>query len=148
MLSKVFASELFAMMIAMLLLLSVHAIFVRRSEQVVERFQDSTPSIKKKLLFELGKLSLMNQIQVPASNDHLVKAMDNLKRSSEGFSGSMDAVIALLQKESVFSEKNATTPVERDESHDEELPEEDDVEEEEETVEGFIDASAHDYMCL
>ena len=148
MLSKVFASELFAMMIAMFLLLSVHAIFVRRTtpseEQVVERFQDLSEMIGKKVLLELGKRDILN---IPPTNTHLVQAMKDLKKSSDGFSGSMNAVIALLQKENVSSKEKGAAPLARDESDEEEEEDEEEAEEEH-TVEGFIDANVHDYMSF
>lgn len=161
--------ELIMMLVVMFALVVIYLLF-RRSRKgkrssnapVVEKFQELIDILDKKTLMQMGKLDLTN---ISSKREPLVRALKELKESSEGFTSSMENIITIIDGDAKPSKKKPKKPVEpeieddddeeededdvvEDANEDEEEPQEADDEEEPEEVEGFVDAHAHGYMSL
>lgn len=160
--------ELIMMLVVMFAVVVVYLLFRRtrkgsRSSNapVVEKFQELIDILDKKTLMQLGKVDLMN---ISSKREPLVRALKELKESSEGFTSSMENIITIIDGDAKLSKKKTKksiepeiedeedqeddAPLEDPEEDDDDEPQEAEDEEEPEEVEGFVDAHAHGYMSL
>jgi hypothetical protein len=160
--------ELIMMLVIMFALVMIYLFFRRgrkgkRSSNapVVEKFQELLDILDKKTLMQMGKLDLTS---ISSKREPLVRALKELKESSEGFTTSMENIITIIDGDAKVSKKKTKKPIEpeiedddeeeddpvedTDEGEDDESQEAEDEEEEPEEVEGFVDAHAHGYMSL
>lgn len=157
--------ELIMMLVVMFAVVVVYLLFRRNSKgsrssnaPVVEKFQELIDILDKKTLMQMGKLDLTN---ISSKHEPLVRALKELKESSEGFTSSMENIITIIDGDAKLSKKKPVEPeIEDDEDEEDDAPLEDadeddddepqeaEDEEEPEEVEGFVDAHAHGYMSL
>ena len=153
--------ELIMMLVVMFAVVVVYLLF--RSNRkgsrssnapVVEKFQELIDILDKKTLMQMGKLDLTN---ISSKREPLVRALKELKESSEGFTSSIENIITIIDGDAKLSKKKPVEPEIEDEEDDAPLedadedddePQEAEDEEAPEEVEGFVDAHAHGYMSL
>lgn len=153
--------ELIMMLVVMFAVVVVYLLFRRNRKgsrssnaPVVEKFQELIDILDKKTLMQMGKLDLTN---ISSKREPLVRALKELKESSEGFTSSIENIITIIDGDAKLSKKKPVEPEIEDEEDDAPLedadedddePQEAEDEEAPEEVEGFVDAHAHGYMSL